>query len=217
MTPNDIILDVRRLAQDNGLLRTPDSYSADLLLSFVNQVLRKTALLRPDLFALMGDIPTTPNVVEQSMPSDSVRLMNIFGVSGKGSVLEVSRETMDQSYPQWRYDPSGTPVNFMRHPQNPNKYFLYPRPIAGVELAAEYSQAPPTYTLSQTILLLSDAYQPVIVSGVLMLISGIENVTVSPERYKQFQEAYERALDVNFKSRVVTDTKEAGFDPKQVI
>lgn len=217
MTPNDIIVDVRRIAQDNGLLRTSNTYSAAALLAFTNQILRQTAILRPDLFTLMTDISTTPNVVEQSMPSDSIRLVNIFAVKDGNAVLEVSREAMDQSTPSWRTEAAGSPVNYMRHVRNPNRYFLYPKPTSGVVLTGEYAQSPPTYTLAQTIALLPDAFQPAMVAGVLMLVSGIENPTTDSARFKQFQEVYSQTLGVNLQSRTVTDTKASGLDPKQVI
>jgi hypothetical protein len=217
MTPNDIITEARHLAQDNGLLRTPDTYSAAALLGFVNQTLRQTAVLRPDLFAYVTDISTTTGSVDQTMPADSLRLMNIFGVKDGNSIVEVSRETMDRAYPEWRTDPAGSPVNYMRHLQNPNQYFLYPKPAAGIQLVAEYAQTPPVYSASQTILLLPDAFLPVIVSGVVMLIAGVENSTVDSARYKQFQEAYAQALGTNFQTRIVTDTKASGLDPRQVI
>lgn len=217
MTPNDIIADTRRLAQDNGLLRAPDTYSAAALLSFVNQVLRQTALLRPDLFTLMTDISTTAGAVEQSMPADSIRLVNIFAVKDGNAITEVSREAMDQSYPQWRADAAGLPVNYMRHIRNPNKYFLYPKPSAGVVLSGEYAQSPPVYTASQSIALLPDSFQPAIVAGVVMLVAGVENPTIDPNRFRQFQDMYTQVLGANLQSRVVTDTKPSGLDEKQVI
>lgn len=217
MTPNDVIIDARRLAQDSGLLRAPDTYTAATLLGFVNQVLRQTAVLRPDLFTVITDIPTTPDVVEQTLPVDSMRLVNILAVKEGNAVTEVSREMMDQSYPQWRLDPSGVPVNYMRHVRNPNQYFLYPRPSSGVILIGEYVASPPAYTLNQRIALLPDAFQPVIVSGVVMLISGVENNTQNGQRFSQFQEMYAQALGANLQARVTTDTKSSGLDPKQVI
>lgn len=213
MTPNDVIVDARRLAQDNGLLRTSDTYSASVLLGLVNQVLRQTAVLRPDLFTLMTDITPTPNVVEQTLPADSLRLVNILAVKNGGAITEVSREMMDQSYPQWRFDPAGSPVNYMRHIRNPNQYFLYPKPAAGIVLTGEYAQSPPVYTLNQQIALLPDAFQPIVVSGVVMMISNVENPTTNAARAKQFQEMYAQALGANLQSRVVTDTKSSGLEP----
>lgn len=217
MTPNDIIVDAKRLAQDSGLLRTPDVYRDATLLAFVNQILRQTSLLRPDLFAFIGDISTTAGVVEQTMPSDSIRLMNIFSIKNGNAITEVSREAMDQSTPSWRTVTAGTPVNFMRHIQNPNRYFLYPKPSAAITLTGEYAQSPPVYTINQTISLLPDSFQPVMVSGVLMLIAGVENATQNPTRFKQFQDSYAQALSVNLQTRIITDVKDSGLDPKQVI
>jgi len=217
MTPNDIIADARRIAQDNGLLRTSNTYSAAALLSFTNQILRQTAVIRPDLFTLMTDIPTTPNVVEQSMPADSIRLVNIFAVKDGNAVLEVSREAMDQSTPLWRSEAAGVPVNYMRHIRNPNRYFLYPKPSAGVVLTGEYAQSPPIYTAGQTIALLPDSFQPAMVAGVVMLIAGVENPTTNAARFRQFQETYSQTLGVNLQSRTVTDTKSSGLDSKEVI
>lgn len=217
MTPNDIIVDARRLAQDSGLLRTPDTYAGNALLGFVNQILKQTALLRPDLFTLLGDILPTPNVVEQVLPSDSARLVNIFAIKNGAAITEVSREVMDQTYPQWRQDPPGTPVNFMRHVRNPNRYFLYPRPVEGTVLTGEYVQSPRTYGLTETIALLPDAFQPVMVAGVVMLIAGVEDNTQNSARFTQYQEMYAQTLGANFQSRAATDTKPSGLDPKQVI
>lgn len=217
MTPNQIIADTRRVIQDGQLLRTTDEYIDSTLLRFVNHVVRQTALARPDLFTLLTDIPTTANVVEQSMPADSVRLVDIFAVKNGGAISEVSQDMMDRSYPQWRMDEAGLPVNYMRHVRNPNKYFLYPKPAAGVVLTGEYVQSPPEYTGSQEIALLPDAFRPVMVAGVVMMVAGIQTDTTDLNRFKQFQDLYTQTLGVNLESRVVTDTRTAGLGPRQVI
>ena len=217
MTPNDIIVEAKRLAQDNELFRNSDTYSAATMLGFVNQILRQTSVLRPDLFTRIADITTTPNVVEQSMPTDSIRLVNILAVKNGGAITEVSREMLDRSYPQWRTDPAGPPINYMRHVVNPNRYFLYPRPSSGTVLTGEYAQSPPVYTLNQTIALLPDAFQAAMVAGVVMLIAGIENKSQVNTRFTQFQEVYSQTLGVNLQSRTITDTQAAGIEPNQVI
>lgn len=208
MKPADIIDDAKRVAQDNGILRTPDLYADATFLAFVNKVLKQTAVLRPDLFALVTDLATTPDVVEQSLPADSIKLLDIFSVRDGFAIVEVSREVMDRSYPRWRLDSSGTPVNFMRHPQNHNKYFLYPRPAAGIVLSGEYAQTPPDYTLQQDIQLLPESYQPVIVAGVLVHISSIENPTTDNQRYAQFQQTYIGMLQTEADRRAV---RRAGY------
>jgi len=214
VTPNEIITEVRRLIQDT---KVTYRYSDAIMLGWVNQTLKRTAVLRPDLFGVIGDIVTTPNVVLQSTPSDSLRLIQIFQVKNGDAVTEVDRETFDQTYPGWVNEAAGTPVNFMRHVRNPNKFFVYPRPTAGVILVGEYAQVPPNYDLNDTIALIPDAFFPVLIDGVVFLAESVDDEHVNSQRAALFQKNYVDSLDVSARSRVVTDTKPAGMDRKQVI
>ena len=214
MTPNDVITEVRRILSDT---LAPQRYSDTLLLGFVNQTLKRMAILRPDLFATIGNISTTANTVLQSMPTDSIRLMEIFQVVGGNAVTEVSRDTFDQTYPNWVNETPGTPVNFMRHVRNPNKFFVYPRPVSGVTLVGEYSQSPTDYGLGDTILLLPEAYFPTIVDGTVFLTESIDDESVSTGRAKLFQDSFVQSMGVGLQARTVTDSEEGGLDPKQVI
>jgi hypothetical protein len=214
MTPADIIAEARVLIQDS---RTPYRYSDTVLLGFVNQTLRRMSILRPDLFMVIGDIPTTANTVIQSCPADSLRLVEIFQIKNGDAVTEVNREVLDQMSPGWVNEAAGTPLNFMRHVRNPNKFFLYPRPTAGVVLVGEYAQVPPAYTLNQTIAALPDAYLPVAADGVVFLAESVDNEHVNSNRAKLFQDSFNQTLAAGLQTRTITDTEEGGMDPKQVI
>lgn len=214
MTPADIIAEARVLIQDS---RTPYRYSDTVLLGFVNQTLRRMSILRPDLFMVIGDIPTTANTVIQSCPSDSLRLVEIFQIKNGDAVTEVNREVLDQMSPGWVNEAAGTPLNFMRHVRNPNKFFLYPRPTAGIVLVGEYAQVPPTYTLNQTIAALPDSYLPVAADGVVFLAESVDNEHVNSNRAKLFQDSFNQTLAAGLQTRTLTDTEEGGLDPKQVI
>lgn len=216
MTPNDIITDAKRLAQNTGVLRTPNVYADATFLAFVNQVLKQTALLRPDLFSYITDIPTTPNTVSQVLPSDSTRLVEIYSVKDGDAITEVTRETMDQTYPQWRIETAGTPVNYMRNVRNPNGYFLYPRPAVGIILVGEYVQTPPVYALNSQIALLPDSFLPAMSAGVVGMIESINNTTSDMNRAKEFATQYAQALGLSLQTRVLTDTEQGGLDPRQV-
>lgn len=214
MTPNEVITEVRRLIQDT---RTPYRYSDAVLLGFVNQTLKRMVMLRPDLFAVIGDFSTTADTVLQSCPADSMRLIEIFQVKNGGAVVEVNRETLDRTVPGWLNEPSGQPVNFMRHVRNPNRFFVYPRPSAGVVLVGEYAQTPPDYTLDQEITYPIDTYFPVLIDGVVFLAESIDNEHVNSNRAKLFQDAFVQGLGVSLQTRTITDTEAGGLDPKQVI
>lgn len=214
MTPADIITEARVLVQDT---RAPYRYSDTLMLGWVNQTLKRMSVLRPDLFSFIGDIPTVANTVLQSCPSDSLRLVEIFQIKNGDAVTEVNRDVLDQMYPNWVNEAAGIPVNFMRHVRSPNKFFLYPRPSAGVVLVGEYAQVPPVYTIAQTIALLPDAYLPVAVDGVVFLAESVDNEHVNSGRAKLFQDSFAQTLATGLQVRSITDTEEGGMDPRQVI
>lgn len=214
MTPAEVIAEVRRLIQDT---KTTYRYSDTVLLGFVNQTLKRMVVIRPDLFAVIADFTTTPNTVIQSVPTNALRLIEIFSVKGGNAILEVTRDTLDQTTPGWIAETPGVPVNYMRHVRNPYRYFLYPAPVTGIELIGEYAKAPPNYAIGDTITELQDAYFPVVVDGVVFLAESIDNEHVNSNRAKLFQDSFVQALGVSLQSRVLTDTEEGGMDPKQVI
>lgn len=214
MTPNEVITEVRRLIQDT---KTPYRYSDAVLLGFVNQTLKRMVMLRPDLFAVIGSFTTVANTVLQSCPTDSMRLIEIFQVENGNAITEVNRETLDRTVPGWLNEPAGQPVNFMRHVRNPNRFFVYPRPSAGVVLIGEYAQTPPDYTIDQEITYPIDTYFPVLVDGVVFLAESIDNEHVNSNRAKLFQDSFVQGLGVALQTRTITDTEAGGLDPKQVI
>lgn len=214
MTPATVIAEVRRLVQDE---RVPYRYSDAVLLGYVNQTLKRISTIRPDLFSVIGNIPTTEGSVVQTLPDSAVRLVDVFSVVGGGAIMEVNREDMSRAHPDWVNAAAGTPVNYMRHVKNPRQFFLYPPPAAGVELFGEYAYAPADYTLSQEIDVLPDAYMPVLVDGTVFLAESIDDEHVQSGRAKLFYDSFVQQLSVNLQSRKVSDTHRAGMDKGEVI
>jgi hypothetical protein len=105
----------------------------------------------------------------------------------------------------------------MRHVRNPNRFFVYPAPEAGVVLVGEYAQTPPEYTLDEEITFPTDAYFPATVDGVVFLAESIDNEHVNSGRAKLFQDSFVQGLGVSLQSRTITDTEAGGQDPRQVI
>lgn len=209
-----VITEVRRVLQDNT---APYRYSDTYLLGFANQALKRMAVLRPDLFAYIGAVTCTAGAVIQSAPTDSIRVMEVFQVQGGAGVTEVNRDSLDETYPGWMNDAAGPTVNWMRHVRNPNRFFIYPKAPAGQVLVVEYSQTPPDYAIDADVALLPDAYFPVVVDGTIFLAESVDNEHVNSNRAQLFQQTFTQALGVNAQSRTLTDTEEAGLDPKQVI
>ena len=214
MILNDVITEVRRILQD---INAPQRYSDAVLLGFANQALKRIAVLRPDLFALIGEIPTTAGQVLQSAPSDSIRIMEIFQVKDGSGITETNREALDQTYPTWMNDAAAPTVNWMRHTRNANRFFIYPKAPASQVLIGEYAQTPPVYTGSQTVTLLSDAYIPVVIVATVFIAESVDNEHVNSNRAQLFQQSFTQALGVSAQGRVITDTEEGGLTNDQVI
>lgn len=217
MTPLDIIGQVRTMLQDTSTVPSLQRYSDDTLLGFVNQTLKRMAVLRPDLFAYIGEIPCTAESVLQSMPSDSLRIMEVFQIKNGSGVRETNREILDQTYPAWVSEVAGPCVSWMRHVRNANKFFIYPKAPVSQILIGEYSQTPKDYTLIETIELLPEAYLPVVVDGTLFLAESIDNEHVNSNRAQLFQQAFFQSLGASIQARTMTDTENAGLQDKEVI
>ena len=217
MTPQDVITAARVAVQDTRL--NFYRYSDADMLSFVNQTLIRMAVLRPDLFSVIKEWPLTPETVMQSCPADSHRLVEIFYVVGANAVQEVSRDMFDQSCPGWVSHGPATPVIFMRHIRNPNKFFVYPRPLTCVKVLGEYVQIPPPYEMEEDIQVLPASYFSALVDGTVYVAESIDNEHVNSGRAKLAQDMFLQQLQVGLQGRVVTDTESGGLraadDPKR--
>lgn len=203
MTPQTIITEVRKLIQDAA----GDRFSDSDLVGFVNQAIKRMVSLRPDLFVTSAAVETTDDVVEQSLPTSAVRLLEIFSVVGGSAVTEVDRETMDQMYPEWVTEASGTPVNWIRHPRKPTGYFLYPRPSASVQLNTQYVDTPSDYTLSATITGLPESYFTAIIDCVVFLAESVDAESVGNDRAKFYYDNFLEALGIDQNQRAVVDAE----------
>lgn len=201
MTPNEVIAEVRQLVQDT---RAAYRYSDDLLLGFVNQIIKRMVMYRPDLFSYIGEITPTVGSALQTLPAGSVRLVEVFNIKNGAAVVEADRRTMDRTVPGWMSEAAAAPVNFMRHPRNPNSYFLHPRPITGTVLIAEYVKVPDAYEGNDTIEL-PEAYFPALVDGTVFLTESIDAEHINSGRAKLFYESFIQGMSVSLESRNMTD------------
>jgi hypothetical protein len=214
VTPAEIIADVRPLVQDT---RAPYRYTDAVLLGFVNQSLKRMAVIRPDLFTVVETVQTAEGNVIQTIPDDGIRLVDVFNVAGGGVVTEVNRGALDRFDPGWRSAPSGVPVNFVRHVRNPRMFFLYPPPQGGVDLIVEYAATPANYTLAQEIDAPVGVYRTALVDCVVFLAQSIDDEHINSQRAKLFLDSFNQTLVAGLQNRTLTDTEEGGMDPRQVI
>lgn len=213
MTPQQVIDAARVLISDDNALM-PERFSDTDMLGFVNQAMKRACMSRPDLFITNEDITPTVDQVEQELSSNITRIMEVHRVVGGGAIGEVDKETMDRSAPNWTIEDSGTPVNWMRHPRNPRRYFLYPPPITGTQITVEYVKVPSDYALSDTIAL-ADSYKSAIIDCVVYLAEVVDNEHVESERAKVFFNSFMQALGADFSQRATVDSENGQPEPQQ--
>jgi hypothetical protein len=209
----DVINDVRDAVQDTN--SSNYRYSDAQITRAVNQIIKRMALLRPDLFSNIITYTCTAGSL-QTLPTDSYRLMDIFQVVGGNNVNEVNREAIDLLSATWQSGTQGVAQDWMRHVRNPNIFFVYPPSLSGQQLILEYCQAPTNYTINQSISHLSDVYFPCVVDGVVWVLESVDNEHVNSGRAKAAGDSFLQLLDVTVQSKPVTDTEQGGLDPKMV-
>lgn len=205
MTPQEVIDQARVLINDDNALM-PERFSDTDLLGFVNQAVKRSCMVRPDLFVANDTITPTPDQVEQEMSGTVTRIMEIHRVTGGAAIGEVDKETMDRGYPNWTVADSDTPVNWMRHPRNPGRYFLYPPPITGTELEAEFVQVPDDYLIADTIDM-PDSYKSALIDCVVYLAEVTDNEHVETQRAKDFYQSFLQSLGADMAQRAVVDSE----------
>ena len=213
MTPSDIITECRRLLNDTVI---PYRYSDTMLLGYVNQVLKRTAVLRPDLFGEVGDITVVAGSAVQELPADAHRLLDIYQVKNGDVVTEIDRETLSRHTPGWMTE-TGTPVNFVRHVRNPTKFFLYPAPTTGITLVGEYAKTPDTVTVDEILAQPPATFFGALVDGVMFLASSVDDEHVNQGRTKIFLDSFTQQLGVSLQNRALTDTKQSGLKPSRPV
>jgi len=207
------MVECRRLLNDTVI---PYRYSDTMLLGYVNQTLKRTAVLRPDLFGEVGDIIVVANSAMQELPAGAHRLIDIFQVKEGDTITEVDRETLSRHTPGWMTE-RGTPVNFVRHVRNPTRFFLYPAPATGITIVGEYSKSPDDVTLDEEIPQPPEMFFGALVDGVMFLASSIDDEHVNQGRTKIFLDSFTQQLGVSLQNRALTDTKQSGLRPSAAV
>ena len=205
----DVVNDARRLVQDTTV---PYRYDDPTVLAFVNQALRRAALIRPDLFAYITSMNCVTGPM-QTAPADSVRIIEVLQAAGAGNMNEVNRDSLDLMFNLWQIGATSVPSNWCRHPRNPNTFFVYPPATAGSQLIMEYVQSPRNYALGDVVALVPDAYFPAIVDCTVALLESIDNEHANSGRAKLFMDSFLQLLGASSQSRPAVDNEAAGEPP----
>jgi len=158
MTPATIIAAARDTLndEDSELYRTSDAK----LVAFVNAGLGEVSRLAPQLFNTLGDFDCIANQCDQTINfSDAQAIVDVLCIHGGNVVPECDMATMDAFLPGWRSAAAGAAINWMRKPNDPLRFFIYPQAPADQTLDVMYVKNPATVALNDVITELPDSLQ----------------------------------------------------------
>jgi len=211
-TVADIVADVRDEIQDT---KVPYRYTDEFIVRKVNQVVRRAALLRPDLFVVVAPFTCVAGSL-QTAPSESIRFMDALANSTGAALKEVSQEVLDMMVPTWEALTPGPAINWMRYPRDPNRFYVYPAATALDTLTVAYARCPPTLSYADVIVM-QDVYSPVVTDGTVWLMESIDAEHVESGAAKMRQDSFLSGLSGGLTSRRLTDAPGAGLPPEEVI
>lgn len=204
-TAAQVIVEVREQMLD---ALAPFRYGDDFILRKINQVLRRIALQRPDLFAEVDTITCVAGGMQRT-PTDSIRLMDVVANTDGVAPKEVNQDVLDMLVPAWEQLAPGPTTNWMRYPRDPNRFYVYPAARSTDTLELVYARCPPVYA-SGDVIVLQDVYMPMVIDGVCWMLESIDAEHVESGRAQMFKESYENALAAGLTARNITDTDTAG-------
>lgn len=204
-TVGDVAIDVREMVQDTS---APYRYDDAFVARKVTQVVRRAAIMRPDLFTQITTISCIVGSM-QTCPADSIRIMDVVGNSAGEAVKEVNQEVLDLTLAGWELLPAGPATNWMRYPRDPNRFYVYPQATAGAALQLMYAKSPSALAMTDVVPI-QDAYMPAIIDGTCWLLEAIDAEHVESGRAKMFQDSFNAAFTSGLASRQITDTESGG-------
>jgi hypothetical protein len=189
MTPQTIITSARYILNDTS---TTDPRQSDAeLLGYVNDGLKTSVGLRPDLFSTVGDFTCVAGQCEQSLAfGTATALIEVLCIHGGSALTPFDIASMDHFNPGWRADTAGAAVQWARFPNDPLKFFVYPKAPADQTVDVRYVRPATAFALDDEITDLPEALHPALVDFVVFRSESKDNEHVLSQRAKDHQAAF---------------------------
>lgn len=145
------------------------TWPVDELIGYLNEALRATSLVKPDLVTEEAEILLQAGV-EQSLPTNGIALIAITRntFDRMRVVTEVDQQMLAEAQRFW---PSGTPQveveHFTVNPATPRRFNVYPPNSGTGGVLATYGVVPPEITSVDDLLPVLDIYQQPLTDYVL--------------------------------------------------
>ena len=128
------------------------------LTNWLNDGRRELAVMRPDIYATATTL-TLAAGSKQSLPSGSLRLLDVPRNVGGPAVTITQRGFLDQQNPSWTTGAGTSTIkHFMLDERYPTQFWVYPPATASAQVEVIYEQAPTDYIASSTLTSFEELY-----------------------------------------------------------
>lgn len=164
MLASDIIAPARYTLLDVSGVAWPDAE----MLVYVNETIRESVAVKPDIYPVTGEIPLVAGVA-QALPAGGVLLIDAtHNVDTGRTVSVVDLPLLQEANRFWPAATQQAEVeNFAIDPRTPRLFFVSPPNNGAGRLFGTYGGTPAALTAVSDVFPLLDIYQPAITAGVI--------------------------------------------------
>ena len=183
MTPQDIILGVRRITGDEEIpLKDTDAQ----LLARINDCLSVMVDIRPDLFSATGAHVCSAGPDQTLAFARARSILEVVSITAGPAVLPADRGAMDRFNPGWRNSTGAAASNWMPIPDSPLSFSLYPPALSGQSVDVRYVQPHAILTTTSSTINLLPNYGPAIEAYVVWIADAGDD----PDKYSSTSVAF---------------------------
>ena len=192
MTPQTIITSARYILNDTDSVGAGYRQSDTELLGYVNSGLSECAILQPAYYSTIGDVTCVVGQCEQGVTfTDAVALVEVLGIHGGSALTPFDLSAMNLYNPGWRADTAAAARQWSKFPNDPLKFFIYPKAPATAQIVdIRYVRVPAVYALGDTITELPGSLQPALVNYVVARSESKNDESVASGRAAAFYQAF---------------------------
>jgi hypothetical protein len=192
MTPQNIIDEARYVINDTDSVGGGYRQSDAELLGYVNGALKECAAIQPALFSSVGDVTCVVGQCEQGITfSDAVALLEVLCIHGGAALTPFDLNTMNAYNPGWRSDTAATARQWSRFPNDPLKFYVYPKAPATAQIVdVRYVRVPVEYSIGDTISEVPDVLRPALVEYVVYRSESKNAESVANGRAAAFYQTF---------------------------
>lgn len=182
--------------------------AADLL-GFLNEALRATAFVKPDMYTVEGFFTLKAGVL-QTLPDDGLALMSITRNASGEIITQVDKDLLDESNRFW---PQGTQEGAIEHytadPRNPRRFTVFPPSDGTSSVEILYGAVPPELYYDTDELPIPDSYQTALVSFVIGKAYEKNGKRQDLTKSSQFRQQWGQLLGLKSQAQIAVAPKVA--------